>query len=247
MPTLLSPASKNFKTRKSLKSGKFDGAILYLAPHKIAGLGNVCPFSTPGCRTSCLYSAGFGVYRTVQEGRKRKTRLFFQDKKEFFRQLAVDVQSVERKALKAGKRPFVRLNGTSDIDFGAFNVYEVLPSFPLVQNIFRAFPNVQFYDYTKSIKKVLNNTEKNYTLTFSLSENNIKDAKLALEKGFNVSAVFHGDTLPKTYLGHPVVDGDKEDLQFLYPKGVIIGLRAKGQAKKDKSGFVIDLSAPVNV
>ena len=47
--------------------------------------------------------------------------------------------------------------------------------------------------------------------------------------------------LPKTFKGLPVIDGDKDDLRFLDPQGVIVGLIAKGKAKQDKSGFVIDV------
>lgn len=35
------------------------------------------------------------------------------------------------------------------------------------------------------------------------------------------------------------VDGDRHDLRFLDPKGSIVCLKAKGQAKNDTSGFVI--------
>ena len=43
-----------------------------------------------------------------------------------------------------------------------------------------------------------------------------------------------------TFLNRPVVDGDKSDLRFLDGENVIVGLIAKGQAKKDQSGFVIN-------
>ena len=36
-----------------------------------------------------------------------------------------------------------------------------------------------------------------------------------------------------------MIDGDVSDVRFNDPKGVIVGLRAKGDAKKDTSGFVI--------
>ena len=43
-----------------------------------------------------------------------------------------------------------------------------------------------------------------------------------------------------TRSGFRVIDGDKDDLRFLDPKGVVVGLKVKGKAKQDKSGFVID-------
>jgi hypothetical protein len=48
--------------------------------------------------------------------------------------------------------------------------------------------------------------------------------------------------LPKTYLGRDVVDGDISDLRFLEPKGVIVGLATKGNAKTDNTGFVVNLN-----
>ena len=59
---------------------------------------------------------------------------------------------------------------------------------------------------------------------------------MALQQGMNVAMVF--DKLPDTYMGRPVFNADETDLRFLDPKGVILGLKAKGRAKKDTSGFV---------
>jgi hypothetical protein len=44
-----------------------------------------------------------------------------------------------------------------------------------------------------------------------------------------------------TYLGRPVINGDADDLRFLDPVGVFVGLKAKGLAKKDTTGFVIPM------
>jgi hypothetical protein len=49
------------------------------------------------------------------------------------------------------------------------------------------------------------------------------------------------DAIPDSYNGRPVIDADETDLRFLDPKGVVAGLKAKGRAKKDYSGFVIRL------
>ncbi len=39
----------------------------------------------------------------------------------------------------------------------------------------------------------------------------------------------------------PCVDGDDTDLRFLDPQGVVVALYAKGGAKTDQSGFVVDV------
>jgi hypothetical protein len=44
--------------------------------------------------------------------------------------------------------------------------------------------------------------------------------------------------MPETYQGLPVYNGDESDLRFTDPKGVVVGLYAKGKAKKDSTGFV---------
>jgi hypothetical protein len=36
-----------------------------------------------------------------------------------------------------------------------------------------------------------------------------------------------------------VIDGDVDDVRWMDEQGVVVGLRAKGLAKKDDTGFVI--------
>jgi hypothetical protein len=106
------------------------------------------------------------------------------------------------------------------------------------------FPNVNFYDYTKGFTRMMawlnGKMPDNYHLTFSRSEETSDDRiKKILSLGGNVAVVFRG-SLPKTYLGFPVVDGDENDLRFKDKKGVIVGLVEKGLAKKDETGFVVE-------
>jgi hypothetical protein len=53
-------------------------------------------------------------------------------------------------------------------------------------------------------------------------------------------AVVFRNKLPEAWKGFPVVSGDESDLRFLDPKGHVVGLIAKGKAKQDRSGFVVD-------
>ena len=114
----------------------------------------------------------------------------------------------------------------------SFEKYEVANG----KNIFQMFPTVQFYDYTKVNNRKVAHIP-NYHLTFSKADGNDMDVRIALSNGMNVAAVFR--ELPETYLGRPVINGDETDLRFLDPQGVIVGLKAKGKAKKDTTGFVI--------
>ena len=93
------------------------------------------------------------------------------------------------------------------------------------------FPTMQFYDYTKLPNR--RNLPSNYHLTFSRSESN----EHLIPQGMNVAVVF--DTLPETFMGRKVIDGTDTDLRFLDPQGVVVGLVAKGKAKKDNSGFTV--------
>ena len=129
------------------------------------------------------------------------------------------------------------MNGTSDI---AFEKYEVLRNGQTYSNIFFAFPEVIFYDYTKILGRKINFIP-NYSLTFSAADGNDADVQKAIAQGYNVATVFGIKKtlpMPETYLGRPVFNGDESDLRFLDPKGVVVGLYAKGRAKKDTTGFV---------
>jgi hypothetical protein len=110
----------------------------------------------------------------------------------------------------------------------------------LFRNIFSAFPEVQFYDYTKILGRKVSEIS-NYHLTFSAADGNDIDVTKAVAQGYNVAVVFGIKKtlpMPEDYVGMPVFNGDDSDLRFLDPKGVVVGLYAKGKAKKDTSGFV---------
>ena len=233
---LLSTA--NPKIQKGTKLG-YLSFILHLAPADVSGK-NTCPKATAGCRAACLNTAGRGgMFRkgettnAIQKARIRKTVQFFFDREQFMLDLAYDIQKAVRFAEKQGLTPVIRLNGTSDI---AWEKYEV-PVF-CTENIFELFPTVQFYDYTKVLGRKVKDIP-NYHLTFSKADGNDADVAAAIEQGYNIAAVF--DDLPESYMGLPVINADETDLRFLDPKGCIAGLKAKGRAKKDYTGFVIRL------
>ena len=218
----------NTKTLKGAASG-YVTAILHLAPSRLSGF-NVCPGASKGCIAGCLNTAGRGRFTRTQAARIRKTRYFFDNREAFMLDLANDIRALVRRAGRAGVTPCVRLNGTSDIRWELVPVGE----FP---NIMAMFPEIQFYDYTKLPNR--RNIPANYHLTFSRSESNGAKLGEAIANGMNVAAVFSSKNLPPVYRGLPVVNGDVNDLRFLDPKGVIVGLVAKGKAKRDTSGFVV--------
>ena len=219
----------NTKTLKGEKFG-YITSILHLAPYNLSGY-QVCANATT-CIAPCLYTAGRGRFDNVQAARIRKTRYFFEDRESFMRDLVDDIEKSIKYAKKRGLIPVFRLNGTSDIPWEKIRVKEY-------RNIFEAFPDVQFYDYTKIPGRSLPN---NYHVTFSHDGLNWeKSCRDALYNGQNVAVVF--DKIPEKFRGWPVIDGDLSDLRFLdkntLPLGLIVGLKAKGNAKKDLSGFVV--------
>ena len=228
---LLSKGSTNSKTAKN----EIKTFILYLAPHNLNNKGvTLCKDASKGCIESCLYSAGRGKFSNVQSSRINKANYFVSDKKVFLTQLLKEIRKEIKKASDKNEKIAFRLNGTSDIDF----LYLLDKNFGFNIDLL-AYDKVYFYDYTKSLPRAKRyQNYKNYTLTFSKSETNEKQVNEALNLGINVAAVFK-DNLPETYKGIKVVDGDSSDLEMLKFKNVILGLKAKGEAKKDTTGFVI--------
>lgn len=229
---LLSTA--NPKIQKGTKLG-YLSFILHLAPADLSGK-ETCPKRTAGCTAACLNTAGRGgMFRkgettnVIQQARIRKTRYFFENRDQFMLDLADDIHRAINYARRKGLKPVFRLNGTSDLSWEKYAV----PG--LAKNIFSLFPTTQFYDYTKVLGRKVADIP-NYHLTFSAADGNDQDVERAIAEGMNVAVVF--DQLPQEWMGRTVFDADETDLRFLDPKGVVMGLKAKGRAKRDTSGFV---------
>jgi hypothetical protein len=159
----------------------------------------------------------------IQKARIRKTKYFFEARDYFMQDLFADITKAIKFAEKQGLKPVFRLNGTSDLSWEKYTIQD--------KNIFELFPDVQFYDYTKVLGRKVSKYS-NYHLTFSKADGNDADVQKALAQGLSVVAVY--DQIPEG-----VPSADETDLRFLDPKGVMLGLKAKGRAKKDTSGFVI--------
>lgn len=224
---LLSTA--NPKIQKGTKLG-YLSFILHLAPADLSGR-EVCPKRTAGCTAACLNTAGRGGMfkkgentNMIQRARIRKTQYFFENREGFLADLAQDIQKAIRYAERKGLTPVFRLNGTSDLSWEKYGIIE-------------QFPGVQFYDYTKVLGRKVSHLP-NYHLTFSKADGNDADVAKALAQGLSVVAVY--DEIPEG-----VPSADETDLRFLDPKGVMLGLKAKGRAKKDYTGFVIRIKEAV--
>lgn len=238
--------SKFFSTdsAKAIKADKFGylNAINYMAPHDTAGVGNLCPNASDGCKSLCLgmYSGQAAMVsdlengtNAVRESRIAKSQFFMNERQAFMAEMTDHVRAMIRKADRENKDLAVRPNGSTDIAFERIPTDNGQP-LPI------RFPEIQFVDYTKSVRRVLDaNRPANYHLTFSLSETNKAEAEQVLAAGFNVAVVF-GAGQPATFMGHRVIDGTEHDLRHLDPQPVIVGLDPKGKkAKADTSGFVV--------
>jgi hypothetical protein len=224
--------------------------ILHLAPWRLSGY-NVCPCASTGCAGGCLNVSGRGgipdgsgcvtvthmlerkrftltvKLNNIQRARIKRTRRFFEDRASFLRDLVRDIEKGVRNARRDGMVPAFRLNGTSDLRWEVYPVERDGQSFA---NIFEAFPDVQFYDYTKIPNR--RNIPANYHLTFSLSESNDAQALQAIRAGLSVAVPMwakKGEALPDTWGGFRAIDGDVTDVRFRDPRGVIVALRAKGR------------------
>ena len=219
---LLARGSTNPKMAKLADELGILPFCLSLAPFDVSGLGNVCPFASPGCSAVCLNYAGRGQMSKVQQARIQKTRFFFSDRQGFLQLLTADQARAQNLADRQGKQAAVRLNVFSD-----------LPWERLID--LDDYPGIQFYDYTKAFNR-MGQTPKHYYLTFSLSETNEPEAKEALDQGFNVASPFREK--PETFWDYPVIDGDQHNYRFLDDQPAVVALKPKGLAKDDQTGFV---------
>ena len=221
---------------KAVKAQKYGwlNAINYMAPHSLAGVGNLCPNASAGCIALCLgeHSGNAALYPAVLKSRIAKAQLLMRDRQAFLKEMTAGIRRARATAQHQKLRLCVRLNGATDIAWER-----------LAPAIFADNADLQFVDYTKSPKRALEHARgqlpANYHLTFSRSETNKADCLRVLEAGGNVAVVFAG-AFPAEYLGFPVIDGDDHDLRHLDGHGVVVALSPKGRkAKADNSGFVV--------
>lgn len=264
MPYKLFNVNSNAKTIKNQKLDYLTG-VLYLAPSTLASTPqlkiNVCSMADiAGCKAPCLNTSGHaGIFKKgettnpIQQARIRKTQQFFNNRQGFMLELVKDIERLIKQAEKLGLKPLVRLNGTSDIKWENVRFeYEFVNNKTREVTLFQLFPEVQFYDYTK----IPNRNDKtknpdfpsNYDLTFSYSGvvGFGKYVDMAVKHGMRLAVVFDTQEKVQDYVrsgacfkGMRVVDGDATDVRHLDGQGVVVGLYAKGQAKKDMSGFVV--------
>ncbi len=243
--------TQSAKTLKSDDKTDYLTAIMYMKPYTSGGSINLCPMAeTFKCHEACLVSSGMMRFSASKAAQQYRTDLYLNNKWAFWHNLLEEIDRFIRRCERAGKRPAIRLNGTTDIQWE--NLIALHPSRE-DNNIFDMYPNVTFYDYTKILKRFDRTLPSNYTLVFSgslASEISRAMTLEALERFIPTALVFR-DELPGSVSIAPykylinVINGDEHDLLPVHLEdhksfAVVIGLKAKGKAKKDQSGFVLD-------
>ena len=249
--SLLSRADSNPKLAKNDKFGVVSSP-LHLAPFNLSGF-QVCPKASDGCAAACLHTAGNPAHMAGKDAsRKDKTRAYFMHRDAFMALLAFEIAALQRKAEKQELRCAARLNATSDLPFERRTIDVDGETVSLMDH----FADIQFYDYTAIPKRAIawakraNDWPANYHITFSRKEDNDDDVRDVLAAGGNVAAVFRGNPFKNGFTarqlaavealgGQTLFDGDVSDYRPDDPRGVIVALKAKGDARKDESGFVI--------
>jgi hypothetical protein len=235
--------TSNAKLRKRRK--RYHAIGLTLAPAKTSGR-NVCPESGFCANICVLWFTGRMVMQPSRQAALARTKLFFDDRATFITLLEQSIQQHLDTCRKQHEQPAVRLNAASDISWER-----------IAPNIFRDFPAVQFYDYTKITKRAMASSNQhwpeNYSLTYSISERSCPwKTREILQSGVNCSLVTDSEwnpqqnitgKLPKTVLVggryFPTVDGDEHDIRIpeLDGTGSVVLLRGKGSVANVLEGI----------
>ena len=227
---------------KILKNEKYNELtyIIYLAPANLSGY-EVCPMRTEECTKACLFGSGQVIMdktNRIVNSRINKTQMFFEDREYFMSWVVDEINKAKNKADKKGMKFSIRINGTSDIDPTLFKLNG--------KTLFEIFPDVQFYDYTKVAKRFrLLEKYSNYDLTYSFSGRNWNECQEILDNNRGRVAVVFEKSLPETYKGYKVVDGDAYDMRYVDDQGVIVGLkfkRVKNKVEKSNNAFIVAIN-----
>lgn len=206
---------------------------LSLLPNTMFDEGvNLCPNATPDCIKFCLNEAGRGGMSEAQRARAWRTDLFLWNPREFYTLLWHQLERAER---VYGEGFLFRPNVYSDVKWESL----------LPDEWWERFAHVRVMDYTKRWRRP-EFPRPNYRLAYSAAAHTKFDQfKTRLASGANVAVVFDHPKdvpFPSQWKEFPLVDGDEHDNLWERPKGVILGLRAKGKLKKADSPFKRKLS-----
>ena len=244
------------------KLGKGSAVIagITLAPADKAGLIgrsglplSVCPFAiAAGCKPGCLDDEGRQGSPLNVSKREQRTIRWWRHREAFLADFESGLEVLAEVKARGGPDLTVGFRGNvlSDIRWEL----HTLPRSGLTPVEFAVQAGLKMYDYTKwPLDK--RPDVPGYKLTRSYSRFlGEAGAVEVLEQGGNVAVIFDvrkKADLPATWLGFPVLDGDKDDERWNAPPGTVVGLRLKGSHKvKDglrRIGMVGPVAAPIAI
>ena len=193
----------------------------------------VCPMSTPGCRAGCvIVTAGKGPTPAVVLGRVARWLTLVLHPLHAVRLMR---DSIECTVRAAGENHRVRFGVADDVRWE--RVAPVL--FAPVDDV-----AIRAYAYTKwtpDRRRGAMGLELTYSATREArrwSGASVAEAAAAGRRVAVAVDIRKGQPMPTTFHGAPMVDGDASDDRWSTAPGVVVGLRAKGAARKDSTGFV---------
>ena len=224
---LFSRNGGNTKVKKSMTEA------VHIASLSMYPTDEICPArKAAGCDKICLKDTGLAtVYSTVNEARLRKTEWYLSDPDSFVEQMRRELHNFTKWCAKHSKQGVVRANTISDIRWEKHG----LP---------QEFTELMWYDYTKLADRFHKPMPNNYKLMFSYSGAPKYKAQvrsfLSSNSDAPMSVVFRTGDFPKRFLDRDVIDGDASDWTNVSARNKVVALKAKGKAKHDTSGFVVD-------
>lgn len=231
-PIMTAPESQP-KLAKSSKRDRVRTLSIMITPWR-GEFGNACPAASPGCAAGCLNTAGKGDMPAVQYA--RMVRMAFMVMWPWEAGVVLAHEWCRELTAHGDTTLGFRPNCVSDIRWE-----RVAPG--MLAALLGA--GVRVYDYTAFRPQLREGRPDGYTLTFSAKETHDVDwIRGMVSAGHNVAVPVHvkpSQAMPDTWQGMPAIDGDVSDFRPGDPSGVVVLLRAKGRARRDRSGFVRSL------
>ena len=218
--------TSNEKLNKS--DDRYTSLGLQLYPYKILldnnKIKNSCAYAEKyNCFKSCVAFSGHGIYSNVKSARLERTKLFYQDFKQFKILLESELIKENIKAKKTGKVLTVRLNTYSDLNIIKF-----------FGDLIEKYQDIIFYDYTKLVNYIYDLKKyhdkgllKNYNIVYSYNIDDLNNKEL-LKNILDITSIvlvlplsdknknkdFTSFIKDKSrFLNYPIVNGDLQDIR----------------------------------
>ena len=228
-PYFLTMQESSAKLAHNAHITAWEQVVMYLSAHRLSGVVNFCPDSTPECRAGCLEDSGHLAMDHAKVAMRCRSIMLAEHTADALILIVAETERNAKRVHACGKSMAQRLNGTSDQPWER-NAWFL--------TMLREAGTDQHFDYTKTHTRV--STEQYYLAPSATERTTEYRAGMVV-----VVDVKRGHDLPTSFHGFPVIDGDHEngDLRFLdqaRPDAIVL-IRAKGHlvgVKGRERGFV---------